>query len=161
MLIAEGAEAQAVIAEIIANAIRSNPERKISGALFFNPHTSQVMQILEGPAPAVHALYATIREDPRHEQCTTIASVAITHEQRLYHAFGMEQGHAEQWFKLPAPIWAGQSYEWSQLSGGLGKSFKKRDSLREVKEEDVDWPVNDSSFGGLTIGSSMCSSVKC
>lgn len=34
------------------------------------------MQLLEGPETAVRALYATIRQDPRHEQVRTLSEGA-------------------------------------------------------------------------------------
>ena len=40
----------------------------IGGALFINPVTFQVVQVLEGPASAVNALFEKISRDLRHEQ---------------------------------------------------------------------------------------------
>jgi hypothetical protein len=50
--------------ELLAQSRASNAHRAISGALLY--HDRSFFQVLEGPEPAVRALWAKIERDPRH-----------------------------------------------------------------------------------------------
>ena len=50
---------------------RHNQREHISGLLLYGDE--DIVQVLEGPAPAVHRLYATIAADARHHDVLTLA----------------------------------------------------------------------------------------
>mmetsp|Transcript_33599 Transcript_33599/g.81403 ORF Transcript_33599/g.81403 Transcript_33599/m.81403 type:complete len:643 (+) Transcript_33599:39-1967(+) len=56
----------ASIQEIIKVSNRKNKRRKIGGTLWYDPHTRQIRQVLEGPYHTVNALLKKIAEDKRH-----------------------------------------------------------------------------------------------
>jgi len=73
-LVAETAEqARLVVRDIVATAVRKNPELRIGGLLCFNPSSLRVVQVLEGPAAAVRGLFLTIMADTRHADCCLIS----------------------------------------------------------------------------------------
>lgn len=76
------------ITSIIAKSRSANRARDITGALLY--HDRLFLQILEGPAPAVEALYAGIARDPRHSDCKVLLRSFET--QRLFPDWSM--GHS-------------------------------------------------------------------
>ncbi len=63
----EHLDAQAM-RRLLAHARERNAARGISGVLIYYPCSGEIVQVLEGPKPAVHALLARLRADPRHQR---------------------------------------------------------------------------------------------
>lgn len=61
--------------DILRQSRSSNAEFGITGLLVHA--RGRFLQVLEGPEPAVRDLYATIREDPRHEHVDTLHSTMV------------------------------------------------------------------------------------
>ena len=55
---------QSDLDDIVAGAVARNASLEVTGSLYYNGRN--FMQLLEGPAPAVHELMDSIRRDPRH-----------------------------------------------------------------------------------------------
>ena len=66
MLASDADEGRRIISEILERAVSFNAANEIGGLLCFNPSTLGVVQIIEGPAPAVLALFDNITIDNRH-----------------------------------------------------------------------------------------------
>ena len=83
----------------------SNPKLKIGGALFLNPRTLHVMQVLEGPSAAVRMLYDKIAEDKRHNSCVVMSEEIVS--ARTFEQWGMLQGDAKEadWAAVAAGGW--------------------------------------------------------
>lgn len=62
--------AEGDIEQILVQSRRNNSARDVTGMLLFGD--GRILQILEGPADAVDALYARIEKDPRHSHCRTL-----------------------------------------------------------------------------------------
>lgn len=56
--------------DIVAGAVARNASLDVTGSLYYNGRN--FMQLLEGPAPAVHDLMDSIRRDPRHSGVVVI-----------------------------------------------------------------------------------------
>ena len=56
--------AQNDLDDIVGGAVARNASLEVTGSLYYNGRN--FMQLLEGPAPAVHDLMDSIRRDPRH-----------------------------------------------------------------------------------------------
>jgi hypothetical protein len=65
----------AELAELLEAARRHNAEQQISGMLLYKDLS--FLQVLEGPARQVAALYESIRNDPRHSKVRTLFEHAI------------------------------------------------------------------------------------
>jgi hypothetical protein len=52
-----------------------NQQHQITGLLCYS-NTGHFVQVLEGPVPEVHALYARIRQDARHQAVVTLSDQA-------------------------------------------------------------------------------------
>jgi len=63
----EHLDAQAM-RRLLAHARERNAARGISGVLIYYPCSGEIVQVLEGPKPAVLALLARLRADPRHQR---------------------------------------------------------------------------------------------
>jgi hypothetical protein len=63
------------LAQVVEQAQHWNEKHQITGLLCYSSDRYFV-QVLEGPAPAVHALYANIQRDNRHGQVTTLSDKA-------------------------------------------------------------------------------------
>ena len=98
-------EAYADIKSILGSAIVTNPKLKIGGALFLNPRTLHVMQVLEGPSAAVRMLYDKIAEDKRHNSCVVMSEEIVS--ARTFEQWGMLQGDAKEadWAAVAAGGW--------------------------------------------------------
>jgi len=80
-------EAEHVIAHVISSALKNNPRHDISGMLFFDVATRSIIQVLEGPRPAIMSLYSLICVDKRHTGCRILD--AQTYTSRSYAGMGM------------------------------------------------------------------------
>lgn len=62
--------AQNDLDDIVGGAVARNASLEVTGSLYYNGRN--FMQLLEGPAPAVHDLMDSIRRDPRHSGVVVI-----------------------------------------------------------------------------------------
>mmetsp|Transcript_6206 Transcript_6206/g.16304 ORF Transcript_6206/g.16304 Transcript_6206/m.16304 type:complete len:321 (+) Transcript_6206:176-1138(+) len=87
-------EGRALLQGILEASVRNNSDRKIGGLLVFNPHSMQVVQLLEGPAPAVRELFTTIMVDTRHKDCRlTSEELLLSSDEYLFGSnWGLLQG---------------------------------------------------------------------
>ena len=79
--------ADSMLAVILAQSLKNNPQNDISGILYYDRRTFSVVQILEGPEPAVRDLSKMIMNDRRHKDVRIIESRFAS--KRLYADFGM------------------------------------------------------------------------
>jgi hypothetical protein len=63
------------LAQLVEQAQQWNEKHQLTGLLCYSSD-GYFVQVLEGPAPAVHALYANIQRDNRHGQVTTLSDKA-------------------------------------------------------------------------------------
>ena len=84
-------EAQALLAGVFTQALTKNPPKQIGGMLFYDEQTHVCVQVLEGPALAVRALYhEKIKKDDRHNSVRLLWDEGA--ETRHYDGFGMQLG---------------------------------------------------------------------
>ena len=122
------------IESILRVAVVTNPKLQIGGALFLNPRTLHVMQVLEGPQQAVRTLYEKIAQDKRHTSCTTMSEELVT--TRTYEQWGMLQGDASQadWAAIAQTGWA-QAHAGSRRARRNGKDTKIDEAEAEAVME--------------------------
>jgi len=84
--------------DILRVAIVKNPKLGIGGALFLNPRTLHVLQVLEGPESNVRPLYEKIIKDTRHTACVVVSELKVA--QLSYEQWGMLQGDLANWSTL-------------------------------------------------------------
>ena len=92
-----------LIGAVVHTAVHNNPRLGIGGVLLLNARTLpyKVVQVLEGPEPAVRALFRTIERDLRHEHCTLIMEERLlTEGQRRFFEWGMRQADFTDWGSL-------------------------------------------------------------
>ena len=89
LLCSSSGVAVTLISSIIRHAASNNARMRIGGELSYDAASGTVVQILEGPATAVRALYAKIAGDLRHEHCTLLAVEQISAADRKYPQWGM------------------------------------------------------------------------
>ncbi len=66
---------EADLADILEHSRRNNGGRGVTGILLYE--AGSFFQVLEGPGPAVRALYAKIRTDRRHERVVKLVDQRI------------------------------------------------------------------------------------
>eukprot|EP00471_Norrisiella_sphaerica_P011135 CAMPEP_0184502984 /NCGR_PEP_ID=MMETSP0113_2-20130426/51608_1 /TAXON_ID=91329 /ORGANISM="Norrisiella sphaerica, Strain BC52" /LENGTH=109 /DNA_ID=CAMNT_0026892369 /DNA_START=197 /DNA_END=526 /DNA_ORIENTATION=+ len=76
------------MADIIEKAEKKNRRMKIGGALWFDPETNVVHQVLEGEERAVTRLLDVIAQDKRHK-AIVMENMEIVHERRFQDWGGM------------------------------------------------------------------------
>ena len=91
LLCANGTVTSALASTIVRTSAKRNPQLGIGGELFLHSQTGQVVQVLEGPADVVRALYRTIERDLRHTRCTLLRDEDVPAAERCYGQWGMEQ----------------------------------------------------------------------
>lgn len=99
-----------VVGSIVTHSAAANAKQAIGGVL--NVSGTKVVQVLEGPPAAVHALFATIATDTRHTAVEKVYEERRSY--RTYEQFGMllstaeglEHGccHEERETRLPSPL---------------------------------------------------------
>lgn len=67
---------QGEVAELLAGSRRRNADIDVTGLLLY--HDGSFVQVIEGPADNVSALFQTIRKDPRHRGVITLWSGPVT-----------------------------------------------------------------------------------
>ena len=95
-----------MLQEILRSAIVNNQRASISGVLFLNPDSFQILQVLEGPPDAVRALFNTISKDLRHENCVMLSDERVG--ERSYSDWGMVQGELVDWTEMNSGEWTGE-----------------------------------------------------
>lgn len=93
----------AVLAGILSAARRNNPRYGITGALICRHDV--YLQLIEGPADAIDALYATIREDDRHFDVRLLLTETV--DDRLFPAWSMLDDTAPSLFWSADDVAAG------------------------------------------------------
>ncbi|MDJ0364481.1 BLUF domain-containing protein [Hymenobacter sp. H14-R3] len=68
---ATGTVSEAQLQSLLAEARGFNTRHQLTGILLYSD--GRFVQLLEGPEPAVRALYAKIQQDPRHTQVVTVS----------------------------------------------------------------------------------------
>jgi hypothetical protein len=63
--------------ELLAHARERNAVVGITGVLIYYPESREIVQVLEGPKPAVLALLEKLRMDPRHQRVVVHFEAAI------------------------------------------------------------------------------------
>ena len=76
-----------VLEGIMVTSNRNNLSRSITGALYYDPTSSEILHVLEGPTLEVVRLYLTIQKDTRHNGCTVLTSEHLSF--RLHGDFPM------------------------------------------------------------------------
>ena len=77
--------AQNDLDDIVDAAVARNASLEVTGSLYYNGRN--FMQLLEGPAPAVHDLMDSIRRDPRHSGMVVIKE--LTNSPSAFAAWNM------------------------------------------------------------------------
>jgi hypothetical protein len=63
--------------QLLAHARERNAALGITGVLIYYPESREIVQVLEGPKPAVLALMEKLRADPRHRRVVVHFEAAI------------------------------------------------------------------------------------
>lgn len=96
--------AREIITAIMNVACRENTEQEIGGALHFNPSSRALVQIIEGPGPAVKVLLENIRGDTRHAAVKVLSEEALEDgEPGRFSSFGMYM-HESTSFVAPSLV---------------------------------------------------------
>ena len=85
---------------VVRDALPRNRALGVTGALCFTP--TSFFQVLEGPEPAIRAVFAKIEADWRHTDVTVIDETAIT--ERLFDGHEMKFVDAQRAPSLGLPI---------------------------------------------------------
>jgi len=109
----ENGRAEMTITEILQRSVRNNPTRKISGMLYFNSFTLEILQVLEGPKNSVEELYQVIAADGRHSEVNLLVEEGI--ETRKYMEWGMLRGTDVDFREMKSSL--PTTKEWSDLPG--------------------------------------------
>lgn len=86
----------------MAVSTRVNEQRAITGMLLFSG--VHFAQVLEGPAPALAALMASIAADPRHREVRVLSRTAVT--RRDFTGWSMAYVHDLGAADLLAELWS-------------------------------------------------------
>lgn len=78
-------ESKTALGEIFTTARRNNKRAGVTGALVISGDS--FVQALEGDEPVVRELYATITEDPRHDELSILAETVV--EERTFGRWAM------------------------------------------------------------------------
>lgn len=93
----------AMLAGILTTARRNNPRHGITGALICRPDV--YLQLLEGDAAPVGALYDRIAADDRHLEVTLLNRAEVPN--RLFPDWAMLHDPARSWLWTPEEVWGG------------------------------------------------------
>ena len=140
-----------LIQNILRVAIVKNPKLQIGGALFMNPKTFRLLQVLEGNAEVVRSLFATINQDLRHSAVTVLSEVHV--KARTYKEWGMVQAELEDWSQLSSGEWTGTPDTNNAIPTGAGNApgtvpatapgtGAQNDAVREGEESGSDVEEN-------------------
>ena len=83
---------------LLKNCKRNNSARNITGILLYTNRT--FFQVLEGDETSVDQLYATIKKDPRHQNCTVLERQEITERAFPYWSMGFENINPKELHKM-------------------------------------------------------------
>lgn len=94
---------KAMLAGILLTARRNNPRLDITGALICRHDL--YLQLIEGPKPAIEALFARIAEDDRHNDVRLLLSTAV--DRRMFPDWAMLDDTPDSMFWSPDEVAAG------------------------------------------------------
>lgn len=93
----------AILGSILATARRKNPQQGITGALICRQDI--YLQLIEGEAAAIDALYARILTDDRHLDVVLLSRAEVT--DRVFPDWAMLHDPARSWLWSPDEVWGG------------------------------------------------------
>ena len=93
----------AVLGAILATARRKNPQRDITGALICRQDI--YLQLIEGEAAAIDALYTRIAADDRHLDVVLLSRAEVA--DRMFPDWAMLHDPARSWLWSPDEVWGG------------------------------------------------------
>ncbi len=93
----------AMLGGILTVARRNNPRHGITGALICRADV--YLQLLEGDAPAIDALFARIAADDRHLDVTLLTRAEVS--DRVFPDWAMLHDPARSWLWSPDEVWGG------------------------------------------------------
>ena len=105
----------AMLDGILLQARRNNPRHAVTGALIVRGDI--YLQLLEGPEPAITALFGRIASDDRHLAVTPVSRETVA--TRLFPAWSMRDDPAASWLWSEAEI-AGGAFERAGPAGVRG-----------------------------------------
>lgn len=108
---------------LLRGAREHNARQGITGILLYGD--GNFMQLLEGPAEAVDALYASIRRDPRHHMVTTVLEERGRAREFAEWSMAYRRIDAPTWLRLSQSAGArGQGADGSVIKGMLAAFWK-------------------------------------
>jgi len=125
---ADEVEAEKDLASIIATSLRNNPDRSITGMLYYDRSNRGVVQVLEGPALMVRQLLEeVIYNDRRHEGCVVLDEASAV--SRMFPDWGMAlvrsaAGRNAELNSLKQPH-AQRQVSFAKTSGGLPLAYAR------------------------------------
>lgn len=139
------------IESILKSAFVTNPKLHIGGALFLNPRTLHVMQVLEGPERAVRTLYNKIALDRRHKACAILVEEFVG--ERTYEQWGMLQGDSSQadWSVLATKGWS--------KGHAAGRRARRAGKDKDGGSEEVAREVASGIYDSANLGFLKCVQV--
>lgn len=117
-----------VVEGIVMPSIQANQADDISGCLWFGP--GRFLQVLEGGADVVDALYARIERDRRHSEVTLLARRGI--DQRRFQRWSLKVVHGDETTevaRLVEELVSRQAAEAHQPNGGPGRPGPGRQAI--------------------------------
>lgn len=93
----------AILANILTTARRNNPLHAITGALICRQDL--YLQLIEGDAAAIDALFARISTDDRHLEVTLLSRADVAG--RVFPDWAMLHDPARSWLWSPDEVWQG------------------------------------------------------
>ena len=93
----------AILANILTTARRNNPRHAITGALICRDDI--YLQLIEGDAAAIDALFSRISADDRHVAVTLLSRIDTA--DRLFPDWAMLHDPARSWLWSPDEVWRG------------------------------------------------------
>lgn len=93
----------AILAGILTTARRNNPRLGITGALICRDDV--YLQLLEGDAGSIDALFARIARDDRHLEVILLNRAEVA--DRVFPAWAMLHDPAHSWLWSPDEVWRG------------------------------------------------------
>ncbi len=93
----------AILAGILTTARRNNPRLDITGALICR--NDIYLQLIEGDAAAIDALFERISTDDRHHAVTLLSRLKVA--DRIFPDWAMLHDPAHSWLWSPDDVWRG------------------------------------------------------
>jgi hypothetical protein len=103
---------EAMLAGILLSARRNNPRLDVTGALICRHDL--YLQLIEGPGPAIEALFARIAADDRHNDVRLLLSTAV--DRRMFPDWAMLDDSPDSMFWSPEEVAVGAIEKASPLA---------------------------------------------